>query len=159
MHSPAPAATLSYKGESWYLWQGTCFLVSISSRPNKKGTTTACTQVYAEIIWVFLPTCFSPEKNAFLRSQLAISASLWSFPGTASADWWPWKCSIFHFLFLDVKPAANSFHRVKLAAAGSGLKALKYTSTGEPPGLLAVSLLVITVHKNWSKQNGCWAWL
>jgi len=58
-----------------------------------------------------------------------------------------------------VKPAANGFHRVKLAAAGSGLKALKCTFAGEPPGLLAVSLMVITAHKKGSKQNGCWAWL
>lgn len=54
-----------------------------------------------------------------------------------------------------MKPAANGFHRVKLAAAGSGLKAVKCAFAGEPPGLLAVSLLVITAHKKRSKQNGC----
>lgn len=46
-----------------------------------------------------------------------------------------------------MKPAANGFHRVKLAAAGSGLKARKCTFATEPPGLLAVSLLVATAHK------------
>lgn len=54
-----------------------------------------------------------------------------------------------------MKPAANGFHRVKLAAAGSGLETLKCTFAGEPPGLLTVSLLVITADKKWSKQNGC----
>ncbi|EOB06958.1 hypothetical protein Anapl_08151 [Anas platyrhynchos] len=47
----------------------------------------------------------------------------------------------------NVKPAANGFHRVKLAAAGSGLKALKCAFSGVPPGFLAASLLVITAHK------------
>lgn len=46
-----------------------------------------------------------------------------------------------------MKPAANGFHRVKLAAAGSSLKALKCTFVEKPPGLLAASLLVIIAHK------------
>lgn len=104
---------------------------------------------------------FSPQNDFFssLQSQLVISTSLWSFPGTASADWWLWKCNIFHFLLLDVKPAANGFPRVKLAAAGSGLQALKCAFAGEPPGLLAVSLVVITACRKGSEQSGCWAWL
>lgn len=54
-----------------------------------------------------------------------------------------------------MKPAANGFPRVKLAAAGSGLEARKCTFAGEPPGLLAVSLVVITACKKGSKQSGC----
>lgn len=54
-----------------------------------------------------------------------------------------------------MKPAANGFPRVKLAAAGSGLQALKCTFAGEPPGLLAVSLVVITACRKGSKQSGC----
>lgn len=54
-----------------------------------------------------------------------------------------------------MKPAANGFPRVKLAAAGSGLEARKCTFAGEPPGLLAVSLVVIAACKKGSKQSGC----
>lgn len=133
--------------------QGECcwkkeVLPDLHSLPRRKGSLPHAACALRSSV-VFLHPCFSRERNNFLQCQLAISASLWSFPGTASADWWLWKCSIFHFLFLDVKPAANGFHRVKLAAAGSGLRALKHTFAGVPPGFLAILLLLWEVL--WAK--------